>query len=179
MRAYEIDAEAYNQTASICQHASSLSQAITFAVLNSWGYDGFIRHTQNVSEFYLQKCIVFDAAMRQHLDGLAEWTVPGSGMFFWCAEIPFCDIFEAESQHNRFKLLLSDDPSDEGDSEWIIRSEAYKEGVLALPGTDFYPNGGKSAYVRVSFSILDEDNVNEALRRLRVAILRARGSRRE
>jgi len=73
--------------------------------------------------------------------------------------------------------VLSYDLSDEGDSESFIRTKAYEEGVLALPGTVFYPNGGKTGYVRAAFSLLDEEKVNEALRRLRVVILRERGQR--
>ena len=130
-----------------------------------------------MSEFYRQKSIIFDAAMRRHLDGLVEWTTPEAGMFFWCALITPLQCFKAEKPHNRFKLLLNDDPSDEGDSESIIRSKAYEEGVLALPGTVFYPNKGKTAYVRAAFSLLDEQNVNEALRRLRVVILQERSQR--
>jgi tryptophan aminotransferase len=52
----------------------------------------------------------------------------------------------------------------------LIRSKAFENGVLALPGTVFYPNTRKSAYVRASFSFLEEDEVNEALRRLREAL---------
>ncbi len=58
-----------------------------------------------------------------------------------------------------------------GDSNSVIRTTALERGVLALPGTVFYPNGRKSAYVRASFSQLDEEQVNEALKRLRVALL--------
>jgi tryptophan aminotransferase len=47
-----------------------------------------------------------------------------------------------------------------------VRTKAFENGVLALPGTIFFPNGTKTAYVRASFSLLEEDQVNEALRRL-------------
>ena len=46
--------------------------------------------------------------------------------------------------------------------------------MLALPGTVFFPNRRTSAYVRASFSQLGEQDVDEALRRLRVAILDSR-----
>jgi DNA-binding transcriptional MocR family regulator len=71
----------------------------------------------------------------------------------------------------RFKLLLGED----GDSESVIRTKAFAGGVLALPGTVFFPNGERTAYVRASFSLLDEELVNEALRRLRVVLLTERG----
>lgn len=47
--------------------------------------------------------------------------------------------------------------------------------MIALPGTAFMPSGRKSAYVRAAFSLLPEDQVEEALRRLRQVLLEARG----
>ena len=74
----------------------------------------------------------------------------------------------------RFKLLLSDDPSDEGDSKAVIETTAFNRGVLALPGTAFLPNGRKTAYVRASFSLTPEEDVDVAIGRLRDAILDAK-----
>lgn len=132
---------------------SSLTQAITYSLLDAWGYSGFKAHTETVSRFYREKRDVFEGALRRHLEGLAEWSPPEAGMFFW------------------FKLLLGED---EGDSESIIRTKAYERGVLALPGTVFLPRGGKTAYVRAAFSLLAEDEVEEAIKRLRQTILEAR-----
>ena len=73
-----------------------------------------------------------------------------------------------------FKLLVADKPGEEGDSFGLVRNKAYENGVLALPGTAFLPDRRKTAYVRASFSLLSEEDVNEALRRLRVTILEAR-----
>lgn len=96
-------------------------------------------------------------------------------------------IIHLASSHNsvgilRFKLLLKSPDSsdganggdDDGDSETIIRTNAFEKGVLALPGTVFLPDGRKTAYVRASFSLLSEEDVNEALRRLKEVILEAR-----
>ncbi|KAJ3483309.1 hypothetical protein NLI96_g6407 [Meripilus lineatus] len=132
----------------------SLTQTITFALLDSWGYDAFITHTESVSAFYRSKRDVFEAGMQKHLATLADWTPPESGMFYW------------------FKLLLG---PDQDDSESVIRTNALEKGVLALPGTVFLPRGGKTAYVRASFSLLDEDDVDKALKRLKEAIIDARG----
>jgi tryptophan aminotransferase len=95
--------------------------------------------------------------MKKHLDGLAEWDTPQAGMFFW------------------FKLLLNpNDPDDEGDSEDVIRNKALENGVLALPGTAFLPDGRKTAYCRASFSLVSEEDINEGLKRLRSIVLQAR-----
>lgn len=144
------------QTATANLQVSTLTQEIAAALLHSWGYDGFKAHTETVSDFYRQKRDAFERALRTQLAGLAEWDTPQAGMFVW------------------FKLLIAGEPGEEGDSFDLIRSKAFENGVLALPGTVFLPDGRKTAYVRASFSLLSEEDVNEALRRLRVTILEAR-----
>lgn len=52
-------------------------------LLDSWGYDVFKAHTEQVSEFYRKKRDVFQTAMEKYLDGYAEWVKPEAGMFFW------------------------------------------------------------------------------------------------
>ncbi|KAF4613658.1 hypothetical protein D9613_007468 [Agrocybe pediades] len=144
-------------TATSNLQTSSLTQAIAYKLLDSWGYEGFKTHTERVSEFYRQKRDVFENAMKKHLTGLAEWSSPEAGMFFW------------------LKLLLSDNQGEgEGDSEIAIKTKAFEKGVLALPGTHFLPNGRATPYVRASFSTTGEEDVDRAVRRLREAILEAR-----
>lgn len=72
---------------------------------------------------------------------------------------------------HRFKLKLDDGKED---SDALIRSKAFERGVLALPGTVFYPNKRTTAYVRASFSIIEEHDMDEALKRLKEAIIQAR-----
>lgn len=76
----------------------------------------------------------------------------------------------------RFKLLLPTVPDveGEGDSATIIRTHALEKGVLALPGTAFLPNGRKTAYVRASFSVLGDADIDEALRRLGSVVAEAK-----
>ncbi|KAF9077925.1 pyridoxal phosphate-dependent transferase [Rhodocollybia butyracea] len=166
-------------TTSANLQVSSLTQLITYRLLQSWGYDTFLLHTQNVSNFYKEKRDIFERALQKWLGGgipeqsegetdegkLAEWNTPQAGMFFW------------------FKLLV-EDPStaaadQEGDSRALIETHAYANGVLALPGTVFLPNGSKTAYVRASFSLLSEDQVVEAIKRLRKTVLEVRRSKQE
>ncbi|KAG7451388.1 PLP-dependent transferase [Guyanagaster necrorhizus] len=136
--------------------ASSLTQVIAFALLDSWGYGGFKAHTNNVASFYRKKRDVFERVLKMHLSDLAEWDSPEAGLFFW------------------FKLRLGVSDHEEGDSERVIRTHAFEKGVIALPGTVFLPNGRKTAYVRASFSVVDEEDAEEAVKRLRDAILDAR-----
>ena len=71
------------QTATSNLQTSSLTQAITYKLLDAWGYEGFRIHVEQVSAFYRDKRDIFEAAMKKHLTGLAEWSSPEAGMFFW------------------------------------------------------------------------------------------------
>lgn len=76
------------------------------------------------------------------------------------------------SLKSRIKLLLP--PSincetfedDEGDSSVLIRTKAMQRGVLVLPGECSFFDERRTAYVRVSFSLLNDEDTDEALRRL-------------
>ncbi|KAI9574053.1 TdiD protein [Boletus coccyginus] len=135
---------------------SSLVQAITLALVEKWGYEGFTAHTEAVAEFYRGKRDTFEKALETHLGDLGEWRTPEAGMFFW------------------FKLLINPNPNEEGDSNELIQTKAYENGMLALPGTVFFPSGRKTAYVRAAFSLSTAEQVNEALRRLREVLIRER-----
>lgn len=136
----------YTATANL--QSSSLTQVVIFKLFDSWGYEGFKIHCETVSAFYRAKRDIFEKLMKKHLSGLVEWSPPDSGLFFW------------------FKLLLPGN-----DSESIVKTKAYEHGVLALPGTVFLPSGRKTAYVRAAFSLLGEEEVDEALRRLREVLV--------
>ncbi|QRV87154.1 aminotransferase class I and II protein [Ceratobasidium sp. AG-Ba] len=127
-------------------HSSTTTQSMVLAILKHWGRSGFHAHVSNICDFYRAKRDVFHEAMTKHFgNGLAEWTKPEAGLFFW------------------FKLNL---PPSKSDSYHLIRTKALAKGVLAVPGAAFYPSGRKSAYVRASFSLVDKQDADEALRRL-------------
>lgn len=161
-------------TATANLQVSSLTQAIVHSLLSSWGYDNFKKHTEGVSALYLRKRDIFEAAMKKHLKGLAEWVTPEAGMFFWWVVDVFLFFNLRAYDTARFKLLIpATNDAPDGDSEALIRSKALENGVLALPGTVFYPNGTKTPYVRASFSLLEEKDVDEALRRLSMVVRQA------
>lgn len=94
-----------------------------------------------------------EKSLERHLKGMAEWTKPDASMFFW------------------IKLLLppTQDQSnlgEEADSSIFIRTKALDNGILLLPGDVTYPIQRRSAHARISFSLLDEQSMDEAIRRL-------------
>lgn len=60
-----------------------------------------------MSRFYREKRDVFEHAMRRHLSGLAEWSTPEAGMFFWCALFPYVSPSEIVSEIHDNKGLSS------------------------------------------------------------------------
>ena len=160
------------KTASSNLQGSSTVQAIVQALFNAWGYDTFLEHGRRVASLYRAKRDVFESAMQKHLTGLAEWVPPEAGMFYWYVyfylSTPCLYLIKVHTnRYLRFKLLLP--PSEgapEGNSEALIRRKAMEAGVLALPGTSFFISGKPTPYVRASFSLLPEKDVDEALRRL-------------
>ncbi|KAG8213342.1 hypothetical protein J3R82DRAFT_11825 [Butyriboletus roseoflavus] len=77
-----------------------------------------------------------------------------------------------ESPVVQYALLMNPNGDGESDSKELI---LFQNGVLALPGTSSLPNGQKSAYVRLMFSLLPPDEMaQEAPKRLRI-----KGKRRE
>ncbi|KAN0066476.1 hypothetical protein ACQY0O_000570 [Thecaphora frezii] len=139
---------------------SGVSCVVGYKILSYWGVDGFLRHADNVAAFYRAKRdnFVGKASAILGASGVATWISPVAGMFLW------------------LKLNLpptSDEAGDEGDSFALISDKAKAAGVLAVPGMAFLPDGRKTCYVRTSFSMIAEDDVEEAFRRLRDVVLGA------
>jgi len=144
------------QTALSNLQPSTFVQGIVLSILQSWGYETFLAHTERVSEFYKKKRDVFISALERHLGPLGEWHTPGAGMFLW------------------LKLNVPPNADGEIDSAQVIKENARNAGILALPGVVASPLGKKSAYSRVSFSLLSEEDADEAARRLAKVVIDCR-----
>lgn len=128
-------------------HVSGLSQACLIPILQEMGIEGFLKHADFVAGYYKNRMEVFRGFAEKHLTGLAEWTLPKAGMFFW------------------FKLVGVDD------SFSLIKEKALEEKVLLVPGNAFIPSGTSNC-VRASFSSATPSDQDEALRRF-AALLKA------
>ncbi|KAG0299179.1 hypothetical protein BGZ97_003835, partial [Linnemannia gamsii] len=131
------------QTANL--QPSSVAQAITYTLVDSWGHQGFYEHTLKVAAFYKQRCQLFCSFARKHLEGLAEWVEPDAGMFVW------------------FYLKGIDDSFD------LILTKAVEKKVLLVPGIEFYCHPkevGPVQFVRASFSNVSDEDMDAGLERL-------------
>ena len=94
------------------------------------------------------------SAAERILRGRARWEAPVAGMFLW------------------LELLLP--PGDRDDTFELLRRHAVHAGVVAVPGTAFMPRRGRTRYLRVSYSLLvDQEEADEACRRIGVLVDRA------
>jgi 2-aminoadipate transaminase len=89
---------------------------------------------------YERKCARMLAALERSMPGGAHWTQPHGGFFSW--------------------LTLP-----EGDSVELAR-RAAEQGVGIVPGSLFFPDGRGADTVRLSFSMVDEAQIDEGIERL-------------
>ncbi|EAA66872.1 hypothetical protein AN8519.2 [Aspergillus nidulans FGSC A4] len=131
-------------TENINLQPSSTTQLLALSLLRHWGQAGFLKHCAEAAEVYRRRRDVFVSAAERHLQGRATWVVPTAGMFVW--------------------LELKLPP--EMDSFELLKSQGMKNGVLAIPGVAFMPGNEQTCYIRVSFSLVPERDMDEACRRI-------------
>eukprot|EP01050_Picozoa_sp_SAG11_P014485 SAG11_NODE_1790_length_4255_cov_6.800770_2_plen_157_part_00 len=115
-------------------------------LLAAWGLEGYAAHVKEVQAFYRSRRDSTAASAAKHLTGLAVWTPPVAGMFFW------------------FDLS----PSGVTDSAPLILERCRDKKVLLAPGSAFSVEGDgvPSRFARASFSVSEPEVIDEAFRRL-------------
>lgn len=89
---------------------------------------------------YRSRRDAFEALLRQHFSGLADWELPSGGLFFWL----------------RLRQAL-----DTG----ALLQRAVAQGVAFMPGAPFFPlpQEGASAHLRLNFSHASADQAERGL----------------
>jgi 2-aminoadipate transaminase len=90
---------------------------------------------------YRKKCEATLAALERHMPQGVRWTSPKGGFFSW--------------------LTLPD-----GVDSTDLTARAAAEGVGIVPGTLFFADGRGNDSVRLSFSMVDESQIEEGIARL-------------
>jgi 2-aminoadipate transaminase len=80
------------------------------------------------------------AALERSMPKSARWTIPRGGFFSWLT-LPGLDAVE-------------------------LATRAVEQGVAAVPGTLFFPDGRGADSLRLSFSLVDEASIDEGIARL-------------
>jgi DNA-binding transcriptional MocR family regulator len=117
-------------------HTNRLSQWIVLRYLEAPDRAQRMTH---VIDFYRGRRDGFDAALREHLGGLADWALPPGGLFFWVTLRGWMD------------------------SQALLK-RALERNVLFTPGGHFLARGGASASMRLNFTLAAPDDAERGLR---------------
>lgn len=126
------------------------SPLVTYLVAEFINSGAFERHLAYVLDFYREKRDRFLASLGEHFDGLARWRTPEGGFFVWI-ELP------------------------EGVSGERIAEEAMAERIMISPGSRFYCQDPRTNYIRLAFSFIAADEMEDGLSRLGRIVRKAAG----
>lgn len=101
----------------------------------------FDAHVEALRSAYRARRDHFCTALARHLPASCRWRTPGGGFFVW--------------------LRLP-----EGMDSTAMLPQAEAAGVAYVPGTRFYADGRRSEHVRLAFTLLTEEELEEGARRL-------------
>jgi 2-aminoadipate transaminase len=106
---------------------------------------GLAAHIQTLrAEYRRRRDAMYEALAREMPDGV-RWTRTEGGFFLWLTLPPRTDVAK-------------------------VAARAAEERVIALPGTECFPDGRGSHNVRLAFSLQPPDRIAEGIRRLGRAI---------
>ena len=89
---------------------------------------------------YRRKCERMLAALTRSMPESARWTTPRGGFFSWLT-LPGVDAVE-------------------------LTGRAIEQGVAVVPGTLFFPDGQGTDSLRLSYSLVDEEKIDDGIARL-------------
>jgi GntR family transcriptional regulator/MocR family aminotransferase len=119
-------------------HTNLLAQAALFEMLQNGSYG---RHLKNVRKLYAANRNRMLAAMKKYFPSGAAWTAPEGGMSVWVT------------------LPAGTDTSH-------LLSLAAEQGLIFSPGQLFFANAPVSASLRLAFSMVSADQIEEGIRHL-------------
>lgn len=99
-------------------------------------------HIEHIRRVYRGRVTAMDEALHEHFDGIAEWTRPDGGYFFWI----------------RFDESVNTTP---------LREQARELETGFQAGAVFSSKGQFNNYLRLSFAHYDEDDIREGISRMR------------
>lgn len=128
-------------------HTSTFVQMIA----NDICQRGLLRpHVFKLRQVYKERCDTMLAAMEKYFPPGVSWTRPQGGLFLWVTLPEHVDTTE-------------------------FLKVAVEEKVAFVPGTAFYPDGRGRNHMRLSFSNVTPEVIEEGIRRLGQALVREFG----
>jgi 2-aminoadipate transaminase len=131
------------------QNTDQCAGALGQRLLEEYGRRGLLdRQVTAACELYRGRRDALLAALERELDGGATWTRPEGGFFLWL---------------------------DVGRDAKLVAARALEAGVAVVPGAPFFAAPGEGATnLRLSFSRVSEDEIDDGVRRLAAAMAAVR-----
>ncbi|MFY0647214.1 PLP-dependent aminotransferase family protein [Sulfitobacter geojensis] len=123
-------------------HSSTLNQMAINAVARSV----FTDHTANLRRVYRLRRDAMLTALQEHMPDGVEWTKPEGGMFVW--------------------VTLPKDM----DGAALLRHALETQKLAFVPGQAFFADRSGANTLRLAYSLADEAQINEGMKRLGAAI---------
>jgi 2-aminoadipate transaminase len=127
------------------QCAGGLGQWLAEAYLAGGHLERQLGHSRTL---YAARSAALDGALRRHLPAGCEWTVPLGGFFSWLTVPAGVDTAS-------------------------LTDRATELGVAYVPGAPFYPDRGRTDQLRLAFSRVTEDQIEQGAARLGVLFTEA------
>jgi 2-aminoadipate transaminase len=130
------------------QNTDQCAGALGQRLLEEYGRRGGLEEQNRVArDLYQRRCSLLLFALERHMPAGVEWTTPGGGFFSWVTLPPTVDTM-------------------------TLARVASDAGVAFVPGVHFYADRDRSNDLRLSFSKVEDDRIEEGVRRLGVLIER-------
>ncbi|OAN97614.1 PLP-dependent aminotransferase family protein [Sulfitobacter geojensis] len=123
-------------------HSSTLNQM----AINSVARSVFTDHTANLRRVYRLRRDAMLTALQEHMPDGVEWTKPEGGMFVW--------------------VTLPKDM----DGAALLRHALETQKLAFVPGQAFFADRSGANTLRLAYSLADEAQINEGMKRLGAAI---------
>ncbi len=98
-------------------------------------------HVETVRAVYEHRCNVMMDAMAKYFPKEVKYTVPDGGLFTW-AELP--DYIDTK----------------------VMATQALAQNVAYVPGIGFFPNGNNHYCMRLNYSCMPDERIEEGIKRL-------------
>ena len=117
---------------------STISMMVVSKFIDMFDLDA---HVETVRAVYEHRCNVMMDAMANYFPKEVNYTIPDGGLFTW-AELP--DYIDTK----------------------VMATQALAQNVAYVPGIGFFPNGNNHHCMRLNYSCMPDDRIEEGIKRL-------------
>lgn len=118
--------------------SSTISMMVVSKFIDMFDLDA---HVETVRAVYEHRCSVMMDAMGRYFPKEVKYTIPDGGLFTW-AELP--DYIDTK----------------------VMATDALAQNVAYVPGIGFFPNGNNHHCMRLNYSCMPDERIEEGIRRL-------------